>query len=119
MDKQRRKELQQQYKEMKTYMGVFKIENTQNGKVVLGTSPNLKNQWLTLRMQLDGGRYSNKEIQQYWKTLGEAAFAFEVVEQQEVKEETDVPWELKMLLKKWMQELQPYEPKGYHKKPQQ
>ena len=52
MDKQRRKELREQFEQMKTYMGVYKITNTVNGKIFVGSSPNLKNRWTTIG-QLD------------------------------------------------------------------
>ena len=44
------------------------------------------------------------------------AFEYSVLEGKEIEEQTDVSWELKQMLKKWMQTLQPYGEKGYHKK---
>jgi len=40
MDKQRRKELREQFNQIKIYMGVYKITNTVNGKIFVGSSPN-------------------------------------------------------------------------------
>lgn len=38
----RRKELVQQYMEMKTEAGIYCIRNTRNGKIFVASTPNLK-----------------------------------------------------------------------------
>ncbi|MDD2351872.1 MAG: GIY-YIG nuclease family protein, partial [Synergistaceae bacterium] len=63
MDKNRRRELMEAYKQMKVYMGVYQIKNNENSKVLIGTSSNLKNRWLTLRMQLEAKRHPNAGLQ--------------------------------------------------------
>lgn len=117
MDKQRRKELIEQYKEIKIYMGVIKITNIVNGKIFITTYPNLKNRWFTLKMQLNTGRHANFELQKDWTELGEEAFTYEVIDEKEVKEDTDTKWELKQMEEAWLEKLQPYGEKGYHKPP--
>ncbi len=116
MDKQRRKELLAAYKQMKTKMGIFQIKNLQNGKVYIGPCNNLKSRWLTIKGQLETGRFANAALQKEWNELGPEAFEYSVLEEKEIEEQTDVSWELKQMLKKWMQALQPYGEKGYHKK---
>ena len=61
MDKQRRKELREEFEQIKTYMGVYKITNTVNGKIFIGSSPNLKNRWTTIKWQLDMGMHVNSQ----------------------------------------------------------
>jgi hypothetical protein len=117
MDKQRRKELAEQYKQISVYMGIIKITNIVNGKIFIISYSNLKNRWLTLRGQLDMGRFANFELQKDWKDMGEDAFTYEVIDQKEVKEEMDVQWELKLLENIWLEKLQPYGEKGYNKPP--
>jgi len=117
MDKQRRKELLEQYKQIKTYMGAIKITNTTNGKIFISVYPNLKNKWLTLREQLDMGRFVNAQLQKDWNELGGEAFTYDVLEEKEVKEDMDVRWELKQMEKKWLEKLQPYGERGYNKPP--
>jgi hypothetical protein len=117
MDKSKRKELQEQYKQIKTYMGVTLITNKLNGKIFVDSYPNLKNKWLTVQAQLDMGRFMNLELQKDWKTSGAEAFTFEVLEQKEADEVADVRWELKLLEKKWLEKLQPYGDKGYNRPP--
>jgi len=119
MDKQRRKELLEEYKKLKTYMGVIKITNQANGKIFLATYPNLKNKWLTIQAQLDMGRFANGRLQQDWKELGSEAFTYEVLESKDAGEVTDRRWELKQMAKPWLEKLQPYGEKGYNKPPQE
>jgi hypothetical protein len=115
MDKQRRKELKEQFKQIKTYMGIYKITNTVNGKVYISTSSNLKSRWYTIREQLNVGRFLNLQLQKDWTELGENAFNYEVIEEKEVEESTDIRWELKQMEKAWLEKLQPYGDKGYNK----
>ncbi|MFF2482334.1 GIY-YIG nuclease family protein [Paenibacillus sp. NPDC058071] len=117
MDKSKRKELLEAFKEVKTYMGVIQIKNTENGKIFIDAYPNLKNKWMTIKMQLDMGRFANLELQKDWKEIGESAFSYEVLEQKDTKDMTDVKWEMKQLEKPWLEKLQPYGERGYNKPP--
>lgn len=112
----RKKELKNQYKEIKTEAGIYQIRNTINGKVFLVSTPNLK----TINgreIELNNGTHRNKLLQDEWKQYGKDAFVFEVLEIFEPPEEGyfDTKEELKKLEKKWMEKLQPYGDKGYHK----
>jgi hypothetical protein len=100
---------------MKTYMGVYQVTNTSSGKIFISTSPNLKNRWLTLRMQLDMGRHPNSDLQRDWNELGADSFTYQVIEEKEVTEDTDTRWELKQMKKAWLEKLQPYGDRGYNK----
>ncbi len=51
------------------------------------------------------------------KQFGPDAFTYEVLEQKETEEVKDIPWELEKMLDAWMDQLQPYGDKGYHKEP--
>jgi len=115
IDKQRRKELIEQYKEIKTYMGIFQIKNNVNGKIFIDSCPNLKNRWFTLKWHLDMGSHPNSELQKDWNELGPVAFIYEVLEQKEADKVDDIRWELKKMKKKWLEKLQPYGDRGYNK----
>jgi hypothetical protein len=117
MDKSRRKELQEEYKRLKSYMGVIQITNKVNGKIYVDSYPNLKNKWLTLKDQLDTGRFANAQLQKEWKELGADAFTYEVLQQKDSGEITDMRWELKQILKPWLEKLQPYGDRGYLRPP--
>lgn len=115
MDKSKRKELLEEFKQIKTYMGVIQITNKVSGKIYVDSYPNLKNKWMTIKMQLDMGRFANLELQKDWKELGAEAFTYEVLEEQKTDDVTDMKWELKMMEKPWLEKLQPYGDRGYNK----
>lgn len=119
MDKQRRKELLEEYKQIKVYMGIIQIKNNVNGKILIASYPNLKNQWLSIQGQLDLGRHVNSELQRDWNEMGRDAFTYEVLEQKEVKDIIDKRFELKQMEKPWLEKLQPYGEKGYNKPPKE
>ncbi|MFK9093056.1 GIY-YIG nuclease family protein [Bacillus salipaludis] len=115
MDKNRRKELKAEYKEIKTYMGVYQIINNANGKIYVDSCPNLKNKWLTLQAQLEMGMFANFQLQKDWNELGAEAFDYEVLEKKDAGEVTDKRWEVKQMKKPWLEKLQPYGEKGYNR----
>ncbi|MBM7563130.1 GIY-YIG nuclease family protein [Paenibacillus sacheonensis] len=115
MDKGKRKELLENFKEIKTLMGIIQIRNKANGKIFIDAYPNLKNKWLTLQMQLNTGRFANAQLQKDWKEFGAEGFDYEVLEEKDAGEIADVKWEMKQLEKKWRERLQPYGDQGYHK----
>ena len=119
MDKKDRKELLEKYKQLKTYMGVTQIKNNINGKIYIASYPNLKNKWLTLQSQLNIGRFMNSQLQKDWNEMGPEAFTFEVLEEKETEDVTDIKWELKQMEKPWLEKLQPYGDKGYNKPPKE
>ncbi|MCY9530422.1 MULTISPECIES: GIY-YIG nuclease family protein [Paenibacillus] len=119
MDMNKRKELIEAYKQIKTYMGVVQIKNNTNGKIFIDSYPNLKNKWFTLQMQLDMGRFANAQLQKDWKEFGSDAFTYEVLEQKEADKVTDIRWEVKQIIKPWLEKLQPYGDKGYNKPPKE
>lgn len=114
MDKDKRKVLQEKYKQIKTYMGIVQVMNNINGKRYITTCSNLKNRWMTFKWQLDMGRFMNLELQKDWNEYGPEAFTYEVLEKKEVKEDTDTKWELRQMEKVWLDKLQPYCERGYH-----
>ena len=119
MDMNKRKELIEAYKQIKTYMGAVQIKNNTNGKIFIDSYPNLKNKWFTLQMQLDMGRFANAQLQKDWKEFGSGAFTYEILEQKETDKVTDIRWEVKQIIKPWLEKLQPYGDKGYNKPPKE
>ncbi|MDP4153525.1 MAG: GIY-YIG nuclease family protein [Bacillota bacterium] len=117
MDKLRRKELLEEYKQIKTYMGVVKITNVKNGKIFLAAFPNLKNIWTRIEGQLNMGRHTNSKLQKDWNEYGADAFIFEILEEKKTDDMIDVAFEAKLLLKNWLIKLQPFDECGYNKRP--
>jgi hypothetical protein len=117
MDKKMRKELREEYKQLKTYMGVIQLTNNASGKIHVAAYPNLKNKWLTLQGQLVRGMHVNSQMQKDWRELGPEAFTYEVLEEKDAGEVADMRWELKQMEKAWLEKLQPYGDRGYNKLP--
>lgn len=112
----RRKELLQQYKEIKIEAGIYRVKNLINNKVLVQATLDLKTM-ATKRMQLQGNSCRNKQLQDEWNQYGEDAFSFEVLEVLEEKKEGffDKNDELKKLEKKWHEKLRPYDDAGYNR----
>lgn len=114
-DMNRRKELQEQAKEVKTEAGVYQIRNERNGKVYIDSTLNLK----TVngqRFMLQMGSHLNRRLQAEWNEYGEDAFVIEVVE---VLKKEDNPFAdpkdaLAKCLNSWFEKLEPYGERGYH-----
>jgi hypothetical protein len=111
------KELKNDYKFYKSPKGVFQIRNKTNGKIFIGNSRDLKAIWNRQRTQLNFGNHPNQELQNDWNLLGEDSFAYEIIfEIKEVEgKEIDIPKELKILEQLYLEELQPFDDRGYNK----
>lgn len=112
---ERRKELQEQAKEIKIEAGIYCIRNLRNDKTLVESTPNLK-KLNGLKLSLGLGSHMNRQLQQDWTAMGEEAFAFEVLEILK-KPETgffDEKRELKKLKEKWLKELMPFGDRGYN-----
>ena len=113
-----RKELKEEYKQMKYPMGVFQIRNLVNGKVFIGCSLDLKATWYSQKLQLNFGNHPNERLQKEWKTQGEDQFIYEILD--EIKEiegkEINYLSEINALEEMLIEKLQPFEEKGYNQK---
>ncbi|MBN2008581.1 metalloregulator ArsR/SmtB family transcription factor [candidate division KSB1 bacterium] len=117
MSTDNKKQLKEQYKEMKIPKGILKIENTANGKVFLVATNNLLAAINRQRATLKLNSNRNVELQNDWNTFGAEQFTFEILDQLEESDD-DSPAraakELALLLEMWLDKLQPYEERGYH-----
>ena len=113
------KELKEEYKQMKFRMGIFLIRNINNGKIFIGSSTDLKATWFSQKLQLNTGTHQNFELQKEWKESGAENFTYEIIDEikQTDDDQTDYSKELKGLEKMYIEEFQPFDDKGYHKKP--
>lgn len=112
----RREELKQLAKEIKTEAGVYQIRNKENGKRYVASTPNLKS-LNGQQFMLNMGSHRNRRLQEEWKQYGEDAFAIEVVEKLKIPEGNaffDVKDALKKLEASWLEKLQPYGENGYN-----
>jgi len=113
----RKKELKQLYKEITVEAGVYKIKNTKNEKIFIGSTPNLKT-INGLKFMLQNGEHKNIELQNDWNQFGKDAFTFEVLELLKKKDDPyfNAKEALKDLEEKWLEQLQPYGERGYNQK---
>jgi hypothetical protein len=115
-----RKAIKREYKESYRPAGVFQLRNTVNGRLLVGSSPNLPAMFNRLRVQLDAGNYVMlPELQRDWKALGAGAFVFETLEELAPPEGAgwDPSDDLAALEQLWLEELEPYGEKGYNRRP--
>ncbi|RFB15307.1 GIY-YIG nuclease family protein [Bacillus sp. HNG] len=115
----RKKELKQQYKETPIEAGVYQIKNTQTGKVFIGSTRNFKT-LNGLKFSLEAGTASpmNRELQEDWRHYGASAFSIDILETLKKKDDPyfNEKEALSELENKWLDQLQPYEERGYNKK---
>ncbi len=115
-----RKGLKRQYKESRQPIGVFRIRNTRNGRSLVAASVNLPAIFNRMRMQLNSGSaLTYPELQRDWKQFGADAFEFEVLEELEPPDSPtwDPAPDLAALEALWLEELAPYEERGYNRRP--
>jgi hypothetical protein len=92
-----RKELKQDYRNLKPPMGVFVIRNLTNGRFLLHASLNLTGGMNRLKVEITPSTAPNVELLRDWKTMGPEAFEIRVLD---VLEPRDVPgWDPKDDLK--------------------
>lgn len=80
MDKQRKKELLQQYKEMKPKMGVYMFKSIKTNTVYLGCDKNIKATINGDKFKLNFNSHRCKKLQQDWNENKEKNFEISVVE---------------------------------------
>ena len=111
------KEMKEEYKLYKSPKGVYQIKNKKNGKILIGSSTDLKAIWNRQRTQLNFGSHPNQELQKEWKEFGEESFEYEIIAEIKEKddEEKDYKKEVKELEELYIEEMQPFGEKGYNK----
>lgn len=111
-----KKELKEEYSNLKPKIGVFQIRNTVNGKIYIEGSVNLDKIWNRHRVELNFGGHRNVALQKEWNEFGEANFKYEILSEinQEENRNVDYAKEAKQLAKMFIEELQPFGDKGYN-----
>ena len=111
-------EIKRRYKLRPADMGIYQIQNRVGGRVYIGRAMDLNGKLNSERFQLKNGLHMNRELQADFSRLGEPAFSFSVLDRLDAKDGTghDPALELKELEQMWLERLQPYDGKGYHKR---
>jgi hypothetical protein len=94
-----RKEIKEEYKQMKFSMGVFQVKNLSNNKVFIDNSVDMNAKWNRHKTELRFGNHKNRELQKDWSEQGEDNFVFEVLSElkQDESKAVNYPKELKLL----------------------
>ncbi len=80
-DKARKREIARAYAERERHQGVFAVRCAAAGQVWVAVSRNLDTQRNATWFALRSGGHPNRRVQAAWRDHGEAAFAYEVLEQ--------------------------------------
>lgn len=104
----RKKELKEMYKQMKTDMGIFIIQSKANNKYYLETTQNLKGKMNSSRFQLEAGSFRNQELQKDWNQYKAENFEIKVLENLKYDKDeskTDYSEELEIMKTIWQDKL--------------
>jgi hypothetical protein len=106
------------YKQTLRPMGIFQIKNLASGKIYIGRSTDLNGKLNSEKFQLKNNMHMNKELQNDFNILGEEKFSFEILDRLLPKEDSnhDYGGDLQTLEAMWLDKLQPFDARGYHKK---
>lgn len=113
-----RKQAVKDYKRTIQPMGIVRIRNLENGRAFIMRSANTPGTINRLRFQLRNGAFSlSQELVRDWKGMGEESFVFEVIDELKAVDdpEHDYGPDLLALEELWMEKLQPYGDRGYHR----
>lgn len=115
----RHAELKQEYKNRPQKAGVYQIRNQVNGRIFVGSTPNLDGMVNRFAMGVKYGTFSNGNLQleQEMKACGADQFTLEILDQLKPSEDPaqDIKEELKTLEELWLEKLQPFGERGYNK----
>ena len=102
-----KKELKEEYKQMKIPMGVFQIKNIKNNKFLIDHSIDMESKWNRHKMELKFGNHRNRSFQKEWNEYGEENFVFNVLSELKKSEEENINYnkELKTLQNLVIEEL--------------
>ena len=124
IDKDRRRELSEQYARTPRAMGIFQIRNVKRGRIYVGASVDLEASRNRHEFSRTMPRTPIGELLGDWQADGGDAFVFEVLDRLEppgegepAKDAAASKRELDALLALWLEQLQPYGARGYNAPP--
>jgi len=111
-----KQDIKREYKERKIPAGIFQVRNSENGKVLLGSSLNLEGPLNSHKFMLKIGKHRNEALQKEWNEYGQDKFIFEILEIVKVKDDPNfnLSDELTLLEQIWLEKLQPFGERGYN-----
>lgn len=117
---ERKKDLKKAYQQSHRPMGVYQIRNLVNEKALIGKSLDLPGIINRHRFQLQMGGHPNRDLQDDWNELGADKFVFETLDELSPRDDPayDYQEDLALLEKMWLENLQPFDNRGYNQKPE-
>lgn len=114
------KELKKGYQQSHRPMGVYQIRNLVNEKALIGKSLDLPGVLNRYRFQLQMGSHPNKALQADWQEFGADNFAFEILDELTPRQNPgyDYKEDLELLERMWLDNLRPFDDRGYNQKPE-
>ncbi len=113
-----KKEIIKEYKNQKHPAGIFVVKNKPDNKMFIGTSLNLPAKIRGITFELEMGSHAYSKLAEDYKKLGKDQFEITILDQIEVKDETDkgLRSELKTLEEMWVEKLKSEGISFYNKK---
>lgn len=75
---------------MNIISGIYKIVNTKNGKMYIGSSKNIKRRWGIHKSSLKNNRHHSVYLQRAWHKYGKENFVYEVIKEMSNASETEL-----------------------------
>ena len=89
MDSERKRELQESYRQMRPQMGVLSFTCTATGQRFLHASKNVPADINSITFKLNSGYYPNRALLDLWQRYGEDGFSIEVIQELEYRDDVD------------------------------
>jgi hypothetical protein len=109
--------IKQAYKQLEHEMGVYQLQNRNTGKIFISSSQNLESSRKGRLFELKTGKaVFNRELQKDLDAFGAESFEFSVLAVMDKPDpDANVKECLATMERHWMEKLQPYGDRGYHK----
>lgn len=113
-----KKEIKKEYKNQKHPVGLFAVKNNPDNKMFIGISLNLPAKLRGITFELELGSHTYHDLANDYKRLGKDNFEIFILDQIEIKEETDRELlnELETLEAMWVEKLKSEGVTFYNKK---
>ncbi|MBE0570394.1 MAG: GIY-YIG nuclease family protein [Ignavibacteriaceae bacterium] len=113
-----RKELIKEYKNQKHPAGIFAVKNKPENKMFIGKSLNLPAKIRGITFELEMGSHAYSKLAEDYKRLGKDQFEISILDQIEVKDETEkeLRSELETIEEMWVEKLKSEGVTFYNKK---
>ena len=113
-----KKQIKEDYKSKRQPVGIFAVHNLHDNKMFIGTSKDLPSVLKRFEFTLNMGSFPFQNLIDDYKKLGENNFAIKILDELEIKDETEkeIDKELEALEEMWIDKLKKEGVGFYNKK---